>query len=38
MKVKFTNVITGEAVEVDLFDQEKFNDYMTRTDYLLTLY
>ena len=38
MKVKFTNVITCEVVEVDLFDQEKFNDYMTRTDYLLTLY
>lgn len=37
MKVKFTNVITGEVVEIDLWNQEAFNDYMTRGDYLLTV-
>lgn len=37
MKIKFTNVITGEVVEIDLWNQEKFNDYMTRGDYLLTV-
>lgn len=37
MKIKFTNTETGEVVEIDLWDQEKFNDYMTRKDYLLTV-
>lgn len=37
MKIKFTNVITGEVVEIDLWDQDKFNEYMIRGDYLLTL-
>lgn len=37
MKIKFTNVVTGEVVEIDLWDQEKFNEYMTRKDYLLTV-
>lgn len=37
MKVKFTNVVTGEVVEIDLWDRETFNDYMTRRDYLLTV-
>ncbi len=37
MKVKFTNVVTGEVVEIDLFDQDKFNEYMTSGDYLLTM-
>ena len=37
MKIKFTNVVTGEVVEIDLWDQDKFNEYMTRKDYLLTV-
>lgn len=37
MKIKFTNVVTGEVVEIDLWDQDKFTEYMTRGDYLLTL-
>lgn len=36
MKVKFKNVKTGEIVEIDVWDQKVFNDYMTRKDYLLT--
>lgn len=37
MKIKFKHIVTGEVVEVDLWDQEKFNEYMTRGDYLLVL-
>lgn len=37
MKVKFTNIKTGEVVEVDIFDQEKYIKYMTDKDYLLTI-
>lgn len=36
MTVKFKNVKTGEVVEIDLFDQKAFNDYMTNGEYLLT--
>lgn len=35
MKIKFKNTVTGEVVEIDLWDQDKFNEYMTREDYLL---
>lgn len=37
MKVKFTNVKTGEVVEVDIFDQKNYVKYMTDKDYLLTI-
>lgn len=37
MTVKFTNVKTGEVVEVDIFDQEKYIRYMIDKDYLLTI-
>ncbi len=37
MKVKFTNIVTGEVVEIDLWDQDKFNEYMTSGSYLLTV-
>ena len=37
MTVKFTNVKTGEVVEVDIFDREKYIRYMTDKDYLLTI-
>lgn len=37
MKIKFTNVVTGEVVEIDLWDQDKYTEYMTNKDYLLTL-
>lgn len=36
MKIKFKNVKTGEIVEINVWDQNTFNDYMTRKDYLLT--
>lgn len=36
MTVKFKNVKTGEVIEIDLFDQKTFNDYMTNGEYLLT--
>lgn len=36
MKVKFTNVKTGEVVEINLFDQDNYTRYMTDSDYLLT--
>lgn len=37
MKIKFTNIVTGEVVEVDLWDQDKYFEYMTNNDYLLTV-
>ena len=37
MKVKFTNVKTGEVVEVDIFDKKNYVKYMTDKDYLLTI-
>lgn len=36
MKVKFTNVKTGEVVEINLFDQDNYTRYMTNSNYLLT--
>lgn len=36
MKIKFKNVKTGEIVEIDVWNRNAFNDYMTRKDYLLT--
>lgn len=36
MKVKFTNVKTGEVVEINLFNQDNYTRYMTDSDYLLT--
>lgn len=36
MKVKFTNVKTGEMVEINLFDHEKYTQYVTDQNYLLT--
>lgn len=36
MTVKFTNVKTGEAVEINLFDQAEYMRYMTDKNYLLT--
>lgn len=37
MTVKFTNVKTGEVVEINLFDQEQYMKYMTDSNYLLTV-
>lgn len=37
MKIKFTNVVTGEVVEIDLWDHEAYYYYMTHKNYLLTL-
>lgn len=36
MTVKFKNAKTGEMVEINLFDRNTFNDYMTNGEYLLT--
>jgi len=37
MTVKFTNVKTGEVIEINLFDWDTYTEYMTREDYLLTI-
>lgn len=36
MKVKFSNVKTGEVIEINLFDQDSYMRYMTDSNYLLT--
>lgn len=35
LKIKFKNKKTGEIIEIDYNDEEKFDEYMSNKDYIL---
>lgn len=37
MKIKFKNMDTGEIIEIDIFDEETFNECMCHKNYQMIL-